>query len=91
MNPPDLILPLILMTWCFITLYCYSEFGEMVTNEFQLFSDRTIQCEWYLFPHGMQRIFVIFINDVQQPVLIRGYGNIQCTRETFKAVGILFK
>lgn len=88
MNPPDLVLPLILMTWSFITLYYYSEFGEMVTNKFQLFHDRTIQCEWYLFPHDIQRIFLIFIKDTQQTVFIRGYGNLECTRETFKAVGI---
>lgn len=58
----------------------------MVMDKFEIFYDQSIQCEWYLFPLEIQRIFLIFINDLQMPVFIRGYGGISMTRDTFKQV-----
>lgn len=77
--------------WSFATVFYFSEFGEMVAHKFQIFHDHSIRCKWYLFPLEMQRSFVIFLLDVQQSINIRGYGNIVCTRGTFKeALNFIF-
>lgn len=34
----------------------------------------------------MQRLYLIFILNSQQPTHIRGYGGILCTRDNFKMV-----
>lgn len=75
----------IICSWIHIT-YFYLK----VTHQFIRFNAKLCQCDWYLFPIGIQRMLVIFMSDTQQPVSIQGYGNIQCKRENFKTVRINF-
>lgn len=89
LNPAALTLPLILMFWSFATIFYYAEFGNMVMNKFQTLNDQSTQCRWYRFPRTMQNMFLIYLVDAQQPVFIRGYGNIYCTRDAFKEVSNL--
>lgn len=75
----------------FVLFVPLSEFGGMVTKQFDAFDEQLCQSNWYLYPNGMQRLLLIFILDAQQPVLIRGYGTIVCTREFFeKASSFVF-
>lgn len=69
-----------------ILLLC--EFGETVVDRFELVDDKLCQCEWYLFPVGMQKPLAIFMLFTQQPVMIRGFANVRCVRETFKKVNL---
>lgn len=66
----------------------YAEFGNSVTDEFEKFNDELCRCKWYLWPIEMQKSMIIFIVGTQEPVLIRGFCNIVCIRETFKKVNI---
>lgn len=47
------------------------------------------QCDWYLFPLEIQRMLLIFISSTQQPGTFYGYGQIEGSRETFKAVNFI--
>lgn len=62
--------------------------GERVTNRFEQFSRKFNDCGWNNLSIGMQRIYLIFLSDTQQPKTIHSYGGIICTRDTFKQVNI---
>lgn len=74
------------MFWSFAICGFYCEFGEMVTHQFHLFDDEIYRCNWYLLPVRLQKMHLIFMQNTQQPTIIRGYPNIWCTREIFKMV-----
>lgn len=69
-----------------IAIVCES--GERVMQQFSNYNDELNQCQWYLLSNNMQLMLLIFMNEVQQPIHIRGYGNIVCTRDSFKEVNI---
>ena len=60
--------------------------GERVTDQFDQFGQEVGRCEWNMLPIEMQRMYLIFLSDTQQPVHIGGYGGILCARDTFKRV-----
>lgn len=85
--PIELIRTIIMAFWTFICVILFGELGEMITNQFNLYSYELNQCpNWDLFPLEMQRMFAIFLSNAQQLTLIRGYGNELCARATAKEV-----
>lgn len=48
--------------------------------------DSLVQFDWYLFPIEVQKVLPICFLSVQEPVEIKCFGSIACTRETFKKV-----
>lgn len=78
--------PLTELTWAFAMIAFYCEFSQIMCDEFDLFNEELQNLDWHLFSVDMQRIFLMFILDTQQSTVVRGYGNILCTRETFKEV-----
>lgn len=76
------------MIWSFAICGFFCEFGEMVTTQFNLYDADIYCCGWYLLPIEMQKMYLIFKGQVQHQIIIRGYGNILCTREIFKEVKI---
>lgn len=76
-------------TSCFWALMCMSifcELGERVTNHFETVDEELQRCDWHMLPIEVQRIYLIFISDTQQPRNITCYGDISSTRDTFKKV-----
>lgn len=73
-----------LFTIVFIFLFC--EFGEHVTQQFEKLNESFYQCDWYLLPIEMQRMFAVILIDTEKLAIIRGYANTACTRESFKMV-----
>lgn len=71
--------------WSFILIFFLCEFGEIVATQFDMFHVEFSKCKWYLLPLEMQRMLLILLADVQ-PMTIRGYGDVMCTRVTFKKV-----
>lgn len=86
MSIEGLLRPTIAMIVALVLVFLVCELGEMVTSQYESLNDELHQCDWYLFPVGMQRMLVIFMSYTQQPVLIRGYGNVRCVRVSFKNV-----
>lgn len=74
------------MVWSFSMVAFYCEFSQMMWQKFSLFSEEVHQLDWYRFPIELQRLYLIFLLDAQQLAIVRGFGNILCTRETFKRV-----
>lgn len=63
-----------------------SEFGELLSRKMSTVNINLSQCKWYLFPHEMKRMLIIVLTNTQQPMIVCGFGNIPCSRETSKKV-----
>lgn len=74
--------------WSFALIVIYCEFGERLSAAFDDLNDVTCQLQWYKFPVEIRRTLRIAIGGVQQPVDIRGFGNISCGRKQCKKVGL---
>ena len=88
-NQMELIRTSVLLFWSLAMTFVACEFGEMLTNQFCCFNETIEQCDWYAFPHKIQRIFVVVVANTQQPTYIHSFGNIPCSRDSFKRVSIL--
>lgn len=86
----DLITSMLMIYWALSLVFCCCELGELVTNQFNMFDNELCRCDWYLLPIEVQRIFVIVMANAQNLMIIRGYGNIVCTRNAFKEVKFIF-
>lgn len=74
----------LVFTFASIAFFC--EFGERVTDQFDLFNAKLCHCDWYLFPIEMQRIYFFVLLGIQHPIVVRGFANTLCTRTAFKNV-----
>lgn len=57
-----------------------------MTDKFEVFEEQLYDCNWYAWPTAIQQIFMIMVLNAQQPVMIYGYGNVECTRFVFQKV-----
>lgn len=87
LDPIQLFTLLLLLGVSLTILSTVTELSQVITNQFEMFNNELDQCAWYAF-HSMkmQQILMIVMANAQQPTFIRGFGNIPCTRETFKKV-----
>lgn len=76
----------ILVPSVFAFLFLTCEFGGRVATQFDSLDQEVERCNWYALPIELQRIYLIFSLDVQQPKEIQSYAGLVCSRETFKHV-----
>lgn len=60
--------------------------GNEVTIKFAEVNDVICNCCWYKFPLNTQKLLPLTLRAAQKPVYIKGYMNVQCTRESVKKV-----
>lgn len=77
---------LVTVFWSFAFCLFFCEFGEKLTEKYESFNEKLYRCHWYAFPIEMQRMLLIFMSSTQHSPFLRGFGNIVCTRDTFKVV-----
>lgn len=70
----------------FVLIFATCELGEMVNGQFNMFNVKLNQCDWYLLPVDIQRIFVLTLVNSQNPITFCAYGNIPCSRKSLKKV-----
>lgn len=75
----------LLTFWSFVQIYVFCDSSAYVTRHFREI-DIYNECEWYAFPASVRRSMPIIIVNAQEAVILKGFGNILCTRETFKRV-----
>lgn len=68
----------------FVFIAC--ELGQRFSNSFNEINDVFDQLSWYLLPIGIQRLLPITMANIQQPAVIKCFGNIFCSRNQFKKV-----
>lgn len=84
----ELVKPFVLIFWAFASMFMMCQVADNVTNRFDALNNAIWQTEWYCFPIDVQKIWPTIMMDIQEPVFIRGFGNVLCTRETFKKVSV---
>lgn len=67
-------------------MFSVCEIGQSVDNQFDRLSDMVYECDWYLLSLTLQRMLITVIANAQEPVSIRSFGNIKCSRESFMRV-----
>lgn len=75
---------LLLAWWSFVQIFVFCDSSEHVTIKFDEID--IYQSNWYAFPARVRRALPIVILNTQEPVVLKGFGNIICTRETFQKV-----
>lgn len=78
--------PLIVAFWSFFSIFLFCELGEHVSGQFNDLNDAIYQSEWYAFPIEVQRMLPILLMATQHQVVLQGFGNLSCIRESFKKV-----
>lgn len=63
-----------------------SEIGQRLNLSFESVEDVCNQFNWHSFPIEIQRLLPVAKLNVQQPVVVKCFGNILCSREQFKKV-----
>lgn len=85
-NPIEIFRPAFVVFWSIVIVFVDCECGERLAQQFNEIDTEYSQSKFYFFPVDLQRMYLILMLDIQQPVYIRGYGNIVCTRDFFKEV-----
>lgn len=71
--------------WSFAQIFVFCDTSERVCTNFaaiDIYSD----CNWYAFPMHIQHDMLIIIANSKRRVVLTGFGNIVCNRETFNKV-----
>lgn len=82
----ELIRPLTIIFWSFVSIFLTCDFGERVSNRFDVIDDVLCQFEWYDLPLEVQKMLPIIMMSTQQTVVFKGFGNILLLREVFRKV-----
>lgn len=72
--------------YAFGATFISCELGQRTNNGYCDIDAIMGQFDWYLYPNEIQRILPAIIANSQQPVYIKCFGSISCSRETFKKV-----
>ena len=57
-----------------------------MTTRFDEWIDIIHQSDWYTFPDRIQSMLPTVIMAAQEPVVLQAFGELSCTRESFKKV-----
>lgn len=77
--------PALLIFWSFVQVFVICDACQRVTGHYDEI-DIYFQWDWYEFPKDVRRDLPLAIIGMHQPVELKGLGNIECTRDTFKKV-----
>lgn len=86
MQPTELLYAFVLIFWAFIQILIFCELGKRVTDRFAHISDVIYFSEWYTFPKEIQQMLPTVLVAAQEPVVLQGFANLKCTRDSFKKV-----
>lgn len=75
----------------FATAFATCELGQQITNTCaSKIEDVFAQINWYLYPTEVKRILPTAILYIQQPIEIKFFGSLSCSREQYERVRIQF-
>lgn len=65
--------------------------GDTITNRFERVSNSVYSCRWVELSPKLRKYAKTMLIVAQKPIYIQGFGNVRCTRETFKSVWIKYQ
>lgn len=87
-EPIEIVITSIFGFWVFSEIFLMCEPGERVTAQFEMFGDEFKRCNFYLLSIKTQRLYMMFLLDIQKPINIKSFAGIRCTRDTLKNVNV---
>lgn len=78
-------------SYSFGPIFLACEVGQHLSDTAEGIDNMIEQFDWYLFPLQQQRMLCTILIDVQEPVVIACFGDVSCSRETFKKVNFVYK
>lgn len=78
----------LLYAYGLLAVYC--EVGHRLSAKFEGLSDILCECDLHLLPIDLQRQIPIVLFFMQNTPALTSYGNLGCSRETFKRVRLCF-
>lgn len=85
-NPFELVRPMTVIFFSFLTIFFFCETAEQITAQFEEINDDLYQSDWYSYPLKVQKIIPTIMIGTQQEISVQGFGNLIFTRESFKRV-----
>lgn len=77
---------LTMIFWSLFAIGLGTEYGEWLASDSDKMYIKLCQFDWYLLPIELQRVLIVVMLGGQKSIIVRGFGNIACARETFKKV-----
>lgn len=62
------------------------ELGQRLSNSFTNVENDLNQVDWYLLPVDQQRIWQMLITYAQEPIAVKFFGSVSCSRLQFRKV-----
>lgn len=76
--------------WSFGLVFVACEISQISCDALNEMDDDIGQLDWHLYSVEIQKMLPMIMENTQQPVIIKCFGSIPCSRETFKKVGLTF-
>lgn len=76
----------VMLFWASVQIFIFCELGENLTERFNRIPIIIYDSEWYNFPKDVRRALPTVMIAAQQPMVLQGFANLKCTRESFKKV-----
>lgn len=67
-----------------LAVFCY--FGQVMSDKFKEFYDNLLQVQWYRFSNDEKRNFLIILHNVQQPVVVKTFFDIELSMIMYRNV-----
>lgn len=90
-DPILLLLAILCAAFALGALLLVCDLIERMSYAFTSIGDMVDQYKWYSFTREMQQILLIIFTHVNEPVTVKCFGNITCSRATFKSVSFIEK
>lgn len=81
---------LLLVFWSFGFTFIICEIPQRISFGFEEICDSFYQLNWYRFPDELNKLLVTFILSLQKPIVFECFGSIDCSRESFKKVSLVW-
>lgn len=88
-SPVMIVVMICLTFWSFSLAFFFCEFGELISSNYGDLPIGLYDNKWYFYPLNEQRMIPTILIGTQDVVTLCGFGNVRCTRETFKTVWFL--
>lgn len=69
-----------------VLLFAACELSQRINNAYSEVDSIFNQFAWYLFPNEVRRILPTIIMYIQEPVELKFFGNLSCSRDQYKRV-----
>lgn len=76
----------IMIFWVFTLVFFPCELGKRMSNDFKMFDKKLGRCNVLMLSFEMQRMYLVFLSNTQQPKTTHCYGGIVCSRDSYKRV-----